>query len=95
MSVDHQHPQYVDTLATWQLVRDADKGATAVKKRAKGSSENTMLGLAGTAYLPPPNPTDASAENRLRYQAYVDRATYVNFTAQTKEGMLGLVFRKR
>ena len=95
MSVDHQHPQYVDTLAIWQLVRDADKGATAVKKRAKGSSENTMLGLAGTAYLPPPNPTDASAENRLRYQAYVDRATYVNFTAQTKEGMLGLVFRKK
>lgn len=51
--------------------------------------------MSGTRYLPPPNPEDGSAENRERYKAYVLRANFVNFTGHTKEGMVGMAFRKK
>ena len=93
MPVDSRHPQYDKYLNRWKMVRDCDEGASAIKSRAKGA-EGALGGLAGTAYLPPPNATDGSTDNKLRYKAYVERANFVNFTAHTKEGMLGMVFRK-
>ena len=95
MPVDYQHKEYTKNIKKWQLIRDADEGSIAVKSRSKGGTVNTINGLKGTAYLPAPDPTDLSDENKERYAAYVDRASYVNFTAQTKEGMLGMVFRKK
>lgn len=81
MSVTTQHKEYSDNLPKWTLVRDCDAGSSAVKaKRA--------------VYLPQPNPDDTSNENKSRFTAYINRANYVNFTAHTKEGMVGMVFRK-
>ena len=88
MPVSDQHKEYTKNMPSWTLVRDCDDGATAVKERGKGG------GMAGTAYLPAPNASDTSSENKARYDAYKERASFVNFTAHTKEGMLGMVFRK-
>ena len=93
MPVDTPRQEYTKNLKKWQLVRDCDEGASAIKSRAKGS-EGLLGGQPGTAYLPPPNSSDGSSENKLRYRAYVERASYVNFTGHTKEGMLGMVFRR-
>ena len=44
--------------------------------------------------LPAPNARDGSDDNQVRYDAYRSRANFVNFVSHTKEGMLGMVFRK-
>ena len=82
MSVTAQHEQYKNSLPKWKLVRDCDEGSKKIKE-------------GGEAYLPMPNKEDQSPQNKNRYIAYVVRANFVNFTAHTKEGMTGMVFRKR
>ena len=81
MPVSDQHPEYTSSSPAWQLDRDCVKGSEAIKAR-------------GTTYLPKPNPDDTSKENGQRYNDYRARANYVNFTGSTKDGMLGMVFRK-
>ncbi len=96
MSVDSQHAEYSESITSWQLVRDCNAGSKAVKSRSAGSTNSgTLDGLAGTAYLPAPNATDNSNKNSARYHAYKKRANFVNFTAHTKEGLTGLVFRRK
>jgi hypothetical protein len=96
MAVDSQHEEYSKNLTKWLLVRDCDEGSQAVKSRSAGSTNSgTLNGLAGTAYLPAPNANDNSQENTQRYYAYKQRANFVNFTAHTKEGLTGLVFRRK
>ena len=41
-----------------------------------------------------PSASDKSDKNIKRYEAYLERANFVNYTANTKEGLIGLVFRK-
>ena len=96
MPVNSTHKEYGQNLKKWQLVRDCEEGSQAIKSRAKGGSgTGTLNGLAGTAYLPAPNASDASNENSARYYSYLERANFVNFTGSTKEGLIGLVFRKK
>jgi len=83
MPVSDQHKEYIKYLPRVLQVRDCVEGADAVKTRDGGKK-----------YLPKPNASDLSQENEDRYTAYKKRASYVNFTGQTKEGMLGMVFRK-
>lgn len=95
MPVNTQHKEYANNLKIWEQVRDCDSGPKAIKARGTGGTgSNTLRGMAGTTYLPAPNASDASSENKERYLAYLNRAIFANFTAQTKEGVLGLVFRK-
>ena len=94
MSVETQHKSYTENINTWHMLRDCDDGARAVKSRSAGGEAQTLQGERGTKYLPPPNPTDLSIENRLRYRAYRNRANYVNFVGSTREGLCGLVWRK-
>ena len=93
------HKQYAKFVNNWLLVRDAVEGASAVKARpdvgdSRRGNARHMLALAGTRYLPPPNATDTSHENIERYHAYLKRANFANFTAHTKEGFVGMVFRQ-
>jgi len=81
MSVDTQHPEYDKYLPAWRTTRDCVEGPDAVRKRR-------------TAYLPKPNPSDLSPENSERYEDYLKRANFVNFTGSTLDGMLGMVFRE-
>lgn len=81
MPVSSTHQEYDDNIAKWKLVRDCSDGSTAVKS-------------ATTTYLPMPNSEDQSTANKGRYADYLFRASLVNFVASTKEGLLGMVFRK-
>lgn len=93
MAVSAQHKEYQKAIGQWQMLRDCDDGAHAVKAR-RGSVSGQIGSLPGTSYLPPPNADDGSIANKLRYEAYRERASFVNFVGHTKEGMLGMVFRK-
>lgn len=81
MPVSDQHSQYIEYLSQWKQNRDVVAGGRKVKEGE-------------TKYLPKPMPNDLSAENKTRYDQYVERASFVNFTGSTEEGMLGMVFRK-
>jgi hypothetical protein len=63
----------------WELVRDICAG---------GDCE--ALGK----YLPTLNSMDTSAENAARNKAYKERAVLYNATGRTRDGLLGLAFRK-
>ena len=93
MAVSAQHKDYQKFIPLWQMLRDCDDGANAVKSR-RGSASGQIGSMPGTAYLPAPNAEDGSTANKLRYEAYRQRASFVNFVGHTKEGMLGMVFRK-
>lgn len=68
-------------LPEWAKVRDVVDGEAAVKGK-------------GTTYLPQPNPTDESEQNRARYQQYLARASFLNATGRTMAGMIGIAFRR-
>lgn len=97
MPVSDQHRLYTANRRRWELVRDCVEGSAAIKNRraAEGDSSNkTVSGnIAGTRYLPQPNPNDNSQENVQRYDQYKTRANFVNFTSHTRDGFLGMVFR--
>ena len=98
MAVESTHPDYDKNLPNWNMVSDCVSGSKTVKKRTGGTGNglsNSLYSMAGARYLPPPNADDNSAANRARFAAYRDRANYVNFTGSTKEGMLGMVMRKK
>jgi len=96
MPVNDKHKQYNANIFKWRLVRDCCEGAAAIKKarRASTTSSATLNSEPGSLYLPVPNASDNSAENRERYQQYLTRANYVNFTGHTKEALAGMVFLK-
>lgn len=79
MPVDTLHPEYKRYVDAWCKTRDAVCGTVAVKAKK-------------TKYLPAPNEyEDQSSE---RYNAYIARAVYTNFTARTKNAFTGAAFRQ-
>lgn len=81
MTVKQPHAEYSDKIKSWDLVSDCVEGEDAIKKGE-------------TKYLPKPNPTDPSGENKARYSAYLQRASFENVTGRTKNTLLGAAFRK-
>jgi len=81
MPVNSPHPEHAKYSPQWKLVNDCIEGSKTIKAE-------------GETYLPKPNPDDISTENTKRYDAYKQRANFVNFTGHTKKGMVGMVFRK-
>lgn len=80
-NVDFVLPEVEAAIPLWRKVRDCLDGQDTVKKR-------------GTLYVPKPNAADNSAENNLRYDAYITRGNFMNFTSRTLQGMVGAVFGK-
>lgn len=68
-----------DAAERWAKVRRVCAGADAVKEGG---------------YLPYLNAQDLSDENKARNEAYVDRAVFYNVTGRTRDGLLGLAFRR-
>lgn len=79
--VDYVLPEVVLALPLWATVRDCLDGQAAIKKK-------------GINYVPMPNPTDTSPENIARYDSYLLRGIFANFTSRTLQGMTGTVFSK-
>jgi Domain of unknown function (DUF4055) len=77
--VQFEHLDYQNWRADWTLIEDIIIGQRRIKEK-------------GLKYLPMPNPSDKSDGNKERYQAYLERAIFYNFTARTVEGMTGEIF---
>ncbi|WPN21820.1 DUF4055 domain-containing protein [Pseudomonas marginalis] len=78
--VTFTRPEYTAAKYRWRLVRDVCKGSETVK-------------VAGDYYLPRPNASDKSQDNKDRYDAYKKRAVFYNATGRTKHSLVGAVFR--
>jgi hypothetical protein len=78
--VTFQRPEFTAAKTRWRLVRDVCKGSETIK-------------AAGDLYLPRPNSTDTSADNKARYDDYKKRAVFYNATGRTKHSLVGAVFR--
>jgi hypothetical protein len=97
MSVSDVHNEYNVIADRIETTRDCVSGSDAIKSRQSAKVSSISGGIhntAGSKYLPPPNPTDSSTDNRVRYDAYKTRALFINFTAHTKDGFLGMVNRR-
>lgn len=81
MPVYYQRTELANVVDKYRLIRDCLNGAKAVKAR-------------GELYLPKPNPTDTSDDNKKRYDAYKRRAVFVATTSRTLLGMLGQVLER-
>ena len=64
----------------WEIVRDCVEGSDRIKEKAE-------------LYLPMAN-YKKNEEGRRRYEAYKQRAVYVNFIGQSLEIMHGMIFRR-
>lgn len=80
MPVTTKHPDYTRAAPLWRLVRDCLSGPDAVRR-------------AGVLYLPIPDADNETADGS-RYQAYLKRANYVNYTGRTAGGLIGAAMRK-
>src|SRR5690606_38527518 len=63
----------------WKLVRDVCDGDQALRN---------------DSYLPYLNKHDTSEANKARNKAYRERAVFYNATGRTRDGLLGLAFRR-
>lgn len=83
MPVTSKNPTYEKYLSVWQRTRDAVAGSNAVKAKEKRK-----------VYLP--SPDDSSDTIAVeRYDQYIKRAVYTNFTGRTKNALVGAAFRKK
>lgn len=73
--------ELLDLLPQYELIRDAIAGEVAIKN-------------AGDKYLPRPDPSDNSRENKERYKAYIRRAVFYNVTRRTLSALVGQVFMR-
>lgn len=73
------HPDYDRRKAEWKQNRDAVEGEAKIKAGKE-------------TYLPKPNPTDTSTENKARYDNYLQRAVFTNAAGRTSEGLVGIAF---
>jgi hypothetical protein len=80
----------------WFLIRDCIEGETAIKGEfginASYIRSQSRVRNQAHYYLPKPNPTDTSTVNTKRYEQYVRRAVWYNFTARTLAGLVGQIF---
>lgn len=103
-NVDYIRPELAYLMPSYELIRDVVEGETAIK--GWNTRVNLFTTVATTValsisnidinkakrYLPQPNPSDTSDENKERYRAYVGRAVFYGVTSRTLEGMTGQIF---
>ncbi|ALH23593.1 portal protein [Pseudomonas phage PaMx42] len=80
-NVSFVRPELSKLLPMYYLIRDAIAGEPTVKE-------------ARTKYLPMPNASDQSKENKARYDAYIARAVFYNVARRTLFGLIGQVFMR-
>ena len=83
MPVTSKNPTYEKYLPMWQKTRDAVAGTNAIKAKEKRK-----------IYLPAPDDSNDTLSVE-RYDQYIKRAVYTNFTARTKNALVGAAFRKK
>jgi len=81
MPITSTHSQYGAFIERWRRNRAAAAGQDAVKELA-------------TLFLPDDSESDRTNAARARYRRYLLRATWFPCTGYTKQGLMGMVFRK-
>lgn len=81
MAITSVHPDYSAHAVRWERNRRACAGQDAVKQ-------------ATTKFLPDDQELDISKEARRRYERYLERAVWMPVAGYTKNGLLGMVYRK-
>lgn len=81
MPITTQHPEYGQYVERWRRNRAACAGQDEVK-------------ACSVLFLPDDGANDATREARARYARYLLRATWFPCAGYTKQGLLGMVFRK-
>jgi hypothetical protein len=80
-TVDTKHPDYLDRVDEWALMRDCARGETAVK-------------AAGERYLPMPSGFRVQEDGGAKmFEAYQTRAQFSEILAPTIRGMIGVIHR--
>ena len=79
--VNYKRDDYLYAIADWELVSDVCEG----ERKIKAGKEK---------YLPIPNATDKTEENRYRYAQLLVYAVFYGATGRTLQGLNGAVFRK-
>ena len=77
MNVDTEHPEYKTFISEWESIQDCCEGQRAIKQK-------------NIKYL---KPMEGVYQRDSRYQNYLNRAVFVNFTGKTREGLTGAIFR--
>lgn len=82
MAVDSLHPDYVERLDEWRLMRRAERGPTAIKQ-------------AGIEYLSMPSGFTVLPDGgTIAYDAYRNRSSFPDLLKPTLRGMVGLIHRQ-
>jgi len=81
-NINYHHPAFDEFLPEWELISDCVDGERKVKQKRK-------------KYLPHPS-SDSANDDPLdeRYNAYLNRAAFINATGRTLSGLLGIAFNK-
>lgn len=74
-------PEHGAASPLWETVRDVCRGPDVVKRRRH-------------KYLPKLDPTNNSEENNRRNDDYLRRAVFYAITGHTKNGLIGMAFRR-
>lgn len=80
-NIAYCRPEFSALLPKWNMIRDVVAGEACVKAHAD-------------LYLPRPNPTDTSEENKARYEQYKLRALFYGATGRTLNGLVGQVMER-
>jgi hypothetical protein len=80
-SVKWKRPELIAVEPIYRMINDCIDGELAVKNK-------------GAVYLPMPCSDDVSPENKLRYEAYKNRAVFYNVTERTLNGLVGEIFSR-
>lgn len=86
MSVDSKHPDYVSSLAEWQLIADVGGGEAEIKRLGKKylpATEGMVLDGLGTGQ-----------PGAIAYEAYLSRAVFPNYFGDGVETCLGMMHRE-
>lgn len=84
MPVNTEHPDFTKYRPVWVRTRDAVAGSVAIKEKKH-------------IYLPVPDNNsgeEAKGTETIRYRQYIKRALFTNFTARTKNALVGVAFRR-
>lgn len=81
MQVDTLNPSYQQNVLAWQMCNDFVSGTRAVKAK-------------GNKYLPQPNPKDTTPDAKARYENYLNRAVFYEFSKKIVNQYIGLSFKQ-
>lgn len=104
INVKFTNREYDFNLSIWQTIRDCVAGEKKIKTRdipftrtidGVTINQNQTPTFIQPIYLPMPNPTDQSNDNRARYFQYIQRASFTGYTARTLKGQMGMVFKSK